>query len=122
MNTQQFTNTRQFNWQFTNHCYGAAAIAAKRIAEGETIYFDVFIRPNKNDSTEMKFKQRFYFGIVNIGDKPALRVSHSKDLMDHSTHSLIPSWNEQAIDSATIAARLTLFLAREGADWFIQEN
>lgn len=120
MTIKDVKSTRQVNWKFENHCFGGCAIAAQKIAAGETIYFDVFNRPNKEDSTELKYKTRFYFGLVDIDGSPALRVSNSTNLEDSGTHSLIPSWNNQAADPVFIAARLTLFLCREGSDWFIE--
>lgn len=120
MNIKDVKSTRQLNWKFENHCFGGCATAAQKIAAGETVYFDVFTRPNKEDSTELKHKSRFYFGIVDIDGSPALRVSNSTNLEDAGTSSLIPSWNNQAADPVFIAARLTLFLCREGSDWFIE--
>jgi hypothetical protein len=119
MTTQQITSTRQINFAFDTHCFGACANAAKDIANGNTVKFDVFTRPNKEDSTELKYKSAFYFGIADIDGKPALMVSHCSDLDAHQSHSLIASWNDSANDPVFIAARLTLFLSREGSDWFI---
>lgn len=119
MLTTQITSTRQLNWDFNTHCFGACANAAKDIVNGNTVKFDVFTRPNKEDSTELKYKTGFYFGIMDIGGKPALRVSHCTDLDAHQSHSLIASWNNAANDPVFIAVRLAMFLSHEGSDWFI---
>ena len=37
-------------------------------------------------------------------------------------NSLIASWNDAANDVVFIAARLSLFLTREGSDYFIEES
>lgn len=116
---EEITSTRQANFKFENHCFGACAVAAKEIANGQTVKFDVFTRPNKNDSCEMRYKTSFYFGLYNIDEKPALRVSHCTNLDAPSTHSLIASWYDCANDPIFISARLTMFLMREGSDWFI---
>ncbi len=122
MKIQEITSTGQMNFSFENHSFGAAAIAAKRIVNGEIVGFNVFERPNKNDSMELRYKTRFYFGLYEIDGTPAFRVSNCKDLDASGSHSLIASWNDAANDVVFIAARLSLFLTREGSDYFIEES
>ena len=118
MQVQGITHTHQLNWQFDTHSFGACAKAATDITAGQTVKFDVFTR-SKDDSTKLHYVNSFYFGLMDIDGTPALRVSHCTNLDAHETHSLIASWNTEANNPVYISARLTMFLMREGTDWFI---
>lgn len=125
MSVKERTDTAQMNFGSHQQGVGAVALAAKRIAKGETIYFDVFTRPNMPDNFRIiKHKGRFYFGVLKLlpERKNALRVSHCEDLDAFGTESLIATWQAGAKDPVFIAARITQFLMREGSDWFIQDS
>lgn len=118
MQVQDITHTNQLNWQLETHCFGACAVAAKQIVNGETVKFDIF-RRSKEESTRLTYVKSIYVGLYEIDGSQALRVSHCTDLDAHKTHSLIASWSKQATDPVFISARLAVHLMREGSDWFI---
>lgn len=120
MRVQDITNTNQLDWSFGSHCFGSCAIGAKEIVEGKIVKFDVFQRGAV--STLLSYVNTFYFGLVEIDGTPALRVNNSTNLDANGSHSLIPSWYKEANDPIYISARLTLFLMREGSDWFINNK
>lgn len=122
MRQDQKTSTGQFDFKFNNHCFGGCAFAAVKIANGDTVKFDVFKRLNKEDCRELTYQTSFYFGLLVIEGTPAFRVSPNTDLEAPQSHSLIASWNNEANNPIYIAARLTLFLTREGSDWFLDDN
>ena len=117
---EHITHTQQLNWNYYTHCYGACATAAKKILNGDIVRFYVYNRDDKNDSTKLKYKGCFYFGLSEIEGNKALRVNSIPDIQGQNSHSLIPSWYDEANDPVFISARLVLFLMREGSDWFTE--
>ena len=81
MKIQEITSIGQMNFSFENHSFGAAAIAAKRIVNGEIVGFNVFERPNKNDSRELRYKTRFYFGLYGIDGTPEIKALIGRNQM-----------------------------------------
>lgn len=124
MKVQEIMNVGDFDFSFEKQGHGAVATAAKRIANGETIIFDVFNRENKENSRELTHKGTFYFGLYDLGqpDGVAFRTSVNKNLDCAGSHSLIPSWYGHITkDPVHIASRLQLFLMREGSDYFLRD-
>ncbi len=122
MKTKQITDVNQLDFSFENQGFGAVAIAAKKIADGEIVSFDVFDRKNKANSKEVTYINTFYFGIFDLGkpDGFAFRVSENQNLDIIGSHSIIPSWYGNIVkDPVFIAARLQLYLMGEGSDFFI---
>jgi len=112
--------TSQFNWQFETHGSGAIMNAVEKIIAGETVSFDCFKRGET--STDMIFQRTEFIGIVHDDDGYMLRVSHSKDLLAHQTHSIIPSWYGELVhNEALIAATIAMYL-RCYSDFFLNET
>lgn len=117
-------------FRFETHGIGAAGYAAKRIAQGETVSFDIWNRiKDDNDFLTIKreFVKRVYIGLSKLDDEPegrdtALRVSHCSDLQAHQTHSLIASWqgNDITGDPVFIAAEIVSYMmANKYDNYFI---
>ena len=123
MKLKDRTDTHQFDWSFYTHDAGAATAAAKEIVNGKTIKFALFDR-DKNDSTHMIYKGHCFIGLSELGnDKEnrclALRYSTGLKLEEAGSHSLIPSWNQDAGDVVLIAATIARRLSFEATDFFI---
>lgn len=114
-------STRSIDWSIENHGYEAVAIAAKKIASGETVKFECYNRRNKDDITEMTFEATIFFGIAEINGHNAVRISKTKDLLESQTHSLIPSYNKYVSDPVFIAASLMGYLRTQYVDFFLKE-
>ena len=123
MKLKDRTDTHQFDWSFYTHDAGAATAAAKEIVNGKTIKFALFDR-DKNDSTHMIYKGHCFIGLSELGnDKEnrglALRYSTGLKLEEAGSHSLIPSWNQDAGDVVLIAATIARRLSFDATDFFI---
>lgn len=110
------------NFRYENHGAGAAAIAAKKISEGQTVSFDLWANV-KDDAGFLTVKREYqktvYFGLLDLkeeieGRSIALRISNSNDLDECGSSSLIPSWTPSHIttDAVYIAAELMHYLSR----------
>lgn len=117
------TRRQQLYWHYEQQGKGAVAIAAKRIAEGKTIYFDCFedIPPQKGqDGQQLRYLGRHYFGIIKFEGLPALRMSKSEDLEDIGSHSLLSSGFPHVTDPVHIATAIYSALRTEARTFFIQ--
>lgn len=119
MKPQEITHTSQLDFSFETHGAGGAAKAAKLITEGKTVRVDTFVRDLK-DSRSLTHTKCSYIGLLDLDSdgKLALRESGSTDLDCSGSHSLIPSWNDNAGDVVLIAATIANYFSRSGADYF----
>ena len=103
---------------------GAAAIAAKLIAQGKIISFDMWERVEISFANCVRhYKGTVFIGLTKLEDENpgrniAVRVSHNKDMQAHQSHSLIASWygNEIATDPVHIASAIVSYMAAHKAD------
>lgn len=105
--------TQDFNWSFASQGAGAIAIAAKEIAAGKTVKFEMYNR-DAQDKTIMNLAFAAHYGICEIEGHPALRESISLDLAACGSHSVLPSWYAAEIvtDPVYIAAMLAAQTSR----------
>lgn len=121
------------SFEYTNHGTGAAAIAAKKIAKGETIRFDLWKIKRSIENVfspiEREYIKTVYIGLDNIKDndgtmKKCLRCSSTTNLNDHLSFSLIPTWkSEYAEDPVFIAAEISAYMCINKIDnYFVSEQ
>jgi len=118
MSTTIYTSQR--SWTKETQGTYSIAIAVKRILAGETVSFDCYVR-DKEDVTKMHLMAIPHFGICMLDGRPALRISHNKDLETCGSSSLIASWHpeEHVKDPAYIAAEMAIYLRLQYTDFFI---
>ena len=118
-------------FSFTKHGVGAAGVAAKRIATGEIVSFDIWMRiKDQNGFTvsSRQFIKTVYIGLAKLEDeKPerntALRMSNTHDLLAVNTFSLLASWdgNEISTDPVFISAAIAHYMGIYNYDYFLNE-
>ncbi len=113
-------------FRYEKHGAGAAGYAAKRIANGEIVSFDIWQRILDDSqflTVRREFVKKVFIGLCELDGEPegknvALRVSHIPDMEAHQSHSLIASWNgvDIAKDAVFIAAEIVSFMGCQGTN------
>ena len=104
---------------YENHGSGAAAIAAKLIAQGKIISFDMWERVEISFANCVRhYKGTIFFGLENNAGDISARVSLSHNLASSGSHALIASWHgeEIATDPVHIASAIVSYMAAHKVD------